>query len=375
MSAAAWVDLDAIRTCVAACARAAGPAAVMAVVKADGYGHGLVPSARAALAGGASWLGTAHVAEALELRSAGITAPVLSWLNPPGAPFAQAVAAGVDVAASARWALDELDRAATEAGRPARVHLKADTGLGRGGATTGDWPPLLARAAKLEAAGTIEVVGVMSHLAQADVPSCPTTDAQLERFQDAVAQALREGLRPAVRHLANSAATFTRPDARFDLVRPGLACYGLSPVPAELPAARLGLVPAMTLTASVALVKRVPAGQGVSYGHRWHAPRETTLALVPLGYADGVPRSATNIGEVLAAGARRRIAGTVCMDQFVIDVGDDEISAGDEVVVFGPGSRGEPTVEEWAARLDTLSYEIVSRIGARVPRRYLGEAP
>ncbi|MHB8451463.1 MAG: alanine racemase, partial [Mycobacteriales bacterium] len=171
------------------------------------------------------------------------------------------------------------------------------------------------------------------------------------------------------------AATLTRPDTHFDLVRPGVACYGLSPVPDELPAATLGLVPAMTLTAQVALVKRVPAGQGVSYGHRWHAPRETTLALVPLGYADGVPRAASNVGEVLAAGARRRIAGAVCMDQFVIDVGDDAVAPGDEVVVFGPGGRGEPTAEEWATRLGTLSYEIVSRIGARVPRRYLGESP
>lgn len=365
--AAAHVDLDAVRDSVAACARAAGAAGVMAVVKADGYGHGLLPCARAAVQGGASWLGTAQVEEALALRAAGITTPVLSWLNPPGAPLAAAVAAGVDLGVSAPWAVDEAVAAALLARRVARLHLKVDTGLARGGATAADWPALVAAAGRAAAEGTVEVVGVMSHFVHADAPESPTTSTQLRRFTEAVEVAARLGVRPPLRHLANSAATLTRPDTHFDLVRPGLACYGLSPLPGRRPA-ELGLRPAMTLTAPVALVKRVAAGQGVSYGHRWHAPGETGLALVPLGYADGVPRAATNVAEVLLGGRRRRIAGAVCMDQFVVATGGDPVRAGDQVVLFGPGDRGEPTAEDWAGWLGTLTYEVVTRVGARVPR-------
>jgi alanine racemase len=217
-------------------------------------------------------------------------------------------------------------------------------------------------------------VGVWSHFALADSPEHPTVQAQLACFREALEVAEGRGWHPQVRHLANSAATLATPDAHFDLVRPGVSVYGLSPGPLLGRPADLGLVPAMTLRAEVALAKRVPAGSGVSYGHRYHTAAEATLALVPLGYADGVPRHATNVGEVLLAGRRRPIAGTVCMDQFVVDVGDDDVSEGDEVVLFGPGDRGEPTADDWAEAIGTINYEIVTRIGPRVSRRYIGEA-
>lgn len=373
LRAQAVIDLDAVRASTATLVARAGGAETMAVVKAEGYGHGMVPCARAALSAGATWLGTAFLEEALALREAGITAPVLSWLAVPGEPLARGVEADVDLSASAAWALEEIAAAARAAGRPARVHLKADTGLSRAGATRRDWPDLCEAAAKLEAEGVLRVVGVWSHFALADAPGHPTVRAQVRRFREAVEVAERSWLRPQVRHLANSAATLASPEARFDLVRPGIAVYGLSPGPDVGTPAELGLVPAMTLRGRVALAKRVPAASGVSYGHRYTTSRETTLALVPLGYADGVPRAATNTVEVLLAGRRRRIAGTVCMDQFVLDVGDDPVAAGDEVVLFGPGTRGEPTAQDWADALGTIGYEIVSRVGVRVPRTYVGQ--
>lgn len=369
--ASARIDLAAIRTSVAACAAAAPTAEVMAVVKADAYGHGLLPSARAALAGGASWLGVAQLREALTLRAAGLDVPMLSWLNSPGESLAPALVAGVDVAVSAPWAVEALVDAARDTGRTARVHLKVDTGLRRNGVTAADLPDLLDALAKAQADGSIEVVGIMTHFVHADAPDHPVTSAQVEAFTDAVATAARHGIRPQLRHCANSAATLTRPDTHFDLVRPGIACYGITPVPQLGGPERFGLVPAMTLRATVALTKRADAGDGVSYGHVWHADAPTTLALVPLGYADGIPRQATNIGAVWLGGARRRIAGRVCMDQFVVAVGDDEVAAGDEVILFGPGSSGEPTAQDWADVLGTISYEIVTGVGARVVREFV----
>ena len=253
----------------------------------------------------------------------------------------------------------------------ARLHLKVDTGLGRAGASKAGWPDLVSAARAAAAEGVVDIVGIWSHLAHADAPAHPTIDAQIRAFDEALEVAAAGGVRPQLRHLANSAATLARPDAHYDLVRPGLAVYGLSPMPVEHPAERLGLRPAMTLVARIALTKRVPAGQGVSYLHRYVTEEETTLALVPLGYADGVPRAATNLGPVLVGGRRRTIAGTVCMDQFVLDVGDDDVVLGDPVVLFGPGDGGEPTVEDWADALGTISYEIVTRVGPRVPRVHL----
>ncbi|OAA21102.1 alanine racemase [Frankia sp. EI5c] len=367
----AAIELDAVRDSVAALVARARNATTMAVVKADGYGHGMVPCARAALEAGAGWLGTAFLEEALTLRAAGITAPVFSWLAVPGEPLAAGLAADIDLSASATWALAELAEAARQVGRAARVHLKADTGLGRAGATAEDWPDLCDTAAALEAEGLIEVVGVWSHFAFADNPGHPTVQAQIARFGDAVDAARKAGLNPQLRHLANSAATLVSPEAHFDMVRPGVSVYGLSPGPEVGPPAAFGLRPAMTLRATAALVKRVPEGTGVSYMHRYTTRTETRLAVVPLGYADGIPRAATNTAEVLVGGRRRRIAGTVCMDQFVVDVGIDPVAAGDEVILFGPGEHGEPTADDWAHALATINYEIVTRVGARVPRVYI----
>lgn len=368
--AEAHVDLGAISGNVAALRERAPHAQAMGVVKADGYGHGMLPAARAMLAGGATWLGTALVEEALELRRAGISAPVVAWILPPSAPLAEAVAAGIDLGVSSLAVLDSVVAAARATGRTARVHLKADTGLGRGGIVPAEWPDATAAAARAQAAGEIQVTGVFSHFACADEPGHPSIGVQTAAFHDALAQAEKAGLRPEVRHIANSAATLTLPDTHFDLVRLGIAAYGLSPIP-DLTGT--GLRPAMTLHSEIALVKRVPAGAGVSYGHRYTTDRPATLALVPLGYADGVPRAATNKGPVFAAGRRRTIAGTVCMDQFMLDLGDDTTRAGDHAVLFGPGDEGEPTAQDWADVLDTISYEIVTRVGARVPRGYTAQ--
>jgi alanine racemase len=364
------VDLDAIRANVARL-RSGTSADLMAVVKGDGYGHGMVPAARAALDAGAGWLGVCTLDEALTLRRAGITAPVLAWLLAPGLPLHEGVAADVDLSAASIDQVGELATAAQQAGRTARVHLKIDTGLSRGGATVADWPTLLDAAAKAEADGTIEVVGVWSHFVYADAPGHPTIDRQLAAFHEGLAMADKAGLRPRFRHLANSAATLTRPDTHFDLVRPGIALYGLSPIAGQT----FGLRPAMTARARVTLTKRVAAGSGVSYGHTYVTDRETTLAVVPLGYADGVPRHASSLGPVQLGGRVRTIAGRVCMDQIVLDCGDDQVAAGDVATLFGNGDRGEPTADDWAEAIGTINYEIVTRFGGvRVPRVYDGES-
>jgi alanine racemase len=365
------INLDAIRDNVATLS-ASTRAEVMAVVKGDGYGHGMIPSARAALSGGATWLGVCTLGEALELRRNGITAPVLAWLLAPGLPLHEGVAADVDLNAASLGQLAELVTAARRANRPARAHLKLDTGLARGGATAADWPALLEAAAKTQADGEVEVVGIWSHFAYADAPGHESIDRQLAAFADGLALAERYGITPRYRHIANSAATLTRPDSHYDLVRAGIAVYGLSPLPRDHPTA---LRPAMTARARVALTKRVPAGQGVSYGLTYVTQRETTLALVPLGYADGVPRHASNVGPVRLGGRIRTVAGRVCMDQIVLDCGDDPVAAGDVATLFGDGADGGPTATDWAEAVGTINYEIVTRFGStRVPRVYDGTA-
>ncbi|MBP2704827.1 alanine racemase [Microbispora sp. RL4-1S] len=364
--AEARVDLAAIRHNVRLLAGHAPGAEMMVAVKADGYGHGLVPVARAALEGGATRLGTAFVREALALREAGIDAPVLSWIITPGEPLEEAARQGVELSAGTPELVDEIAAAARRAGRPAGLHLEIDTGMSRGGCPIEDWPRLVDHALAARATGAVEITGLWSHFACADIPGHPSVQVQLAVFDEALSVADKAGVpSDAVRHLANSAATVTLPQARYDMVRCGIAVYGLSPVP-EL--GGFGLRPAMTLAARLAQVKRVPAGSGVSYGHLYVTERETRLGLVPLGYADGVLRHATGRVEVLAGGRRRPIAGRVCMDQFVIDLGDDRAEAGDEVILFGPGDDGEPTCQEWADSLGTLTHEIVTRIGSRVPR-------
>jgi alanine racemase len=371
-SGRAWahIDLGALRANVAVLRAKAPGAAFMAVVKADGYGHGMVPCARAALEAGATWLGVATPEEALALRAAGVGGRVLCWLWTPGGPWRECVEADVDVTVSAHWALEEAIAAARAAGRPARVQLKIDAGLGRNGAQPAQWPGLTAAARAAERAGLVEVTGVWAHFSCADEPGHPAIERELAVFRTALEQAADAGLEPEVRHIANSPGTLTLPEAHFDLVRPGVAMYGISPVPEVGGPADFGLRPVMTLAARLAGVKSVPGGHGVSYGRRYVTPGPTTLALVPLGYADGVPRHASGTGPVLVAGKWRTVAGRVAMDQFVVDLGGDAAAPGDEVLLFGPGDRGEPTAEDWARACGTIVYEIVTRIGARVPRVY-----
>ncbi|MER5717354.1 alanine racemase [Streptomyces sp. NPDC002132] len=376
--ARAEIDLGAVRANVRTLRAKAPGAAFMAVVKADGYGHGAAPCARAAVEAGATWIGTATPEEALALRAEGglpDDVRIMCWLWTPGGPWRAAVEAGLDVSVSALWALREAEEGARLAGRTARVQLKADTGLGRNGCQPADWPGLVDEALRAEAEGLIRVTGLWSHLACADEPGHPSIAAQLTVFREMVTYAETRGLRPEVRHIANSPATLTLPESHYDLVRPGIAMYGVSPSPELGSSADLGLRPAMTLRASLALVKHVPGGHGVSYGHHYTTPGETTLGLVPLGYADGVPRHASGSGPVLIGGKWRTAAGRIAMDQFVVDLGGDEPEAGAEAVLFGPGDRGEPTAEDWAQAAGTIGYEIVTRIGARVPRVYVGEGP
>jgi alanine racemase len=350
--AEAVVDLDALRHNVSLLAERA-QAAVMAVVKADGYGHGAVPVARAALRAGATWLGSCSAAEAVDLRKAGIEAPILAWLYTADEDLSDAVAAGVDLSVAS---LDEL-----RAAEGAAIHLKIDTGLNRNGCPPELWPELV------KAAREMNVKAIWSHLAAADEPGHPSIGQQAERFDWAYQVALDAGLSP-MRHIANSAATLTRPDLHFDLVRVGIAMYGLNPVPQHE-----DLRPVMTFRSSVVHAKRTPAGEAVSYGQTWTAQQDTTLALVPVGYADGVPRGLSGCLEVWVAGRRRPVVGRVCMDQIVVDCGDDSVSPGDEVILFGPGDRGEPTAREWADKLGTIDYEIVTNMyRPRVRRVYLG---
>lgn len=371
--AEALVDLAAVAHNVEVLVQHAGSAAVMAVVKADGYGHGAVAVARAALAAGASELGVATLEEALQLRHAGITAPVLSWLHTADEDFAPAVAADVGLAVSSPRHLAGVLAGAAAVGRTAVVSVKVDTGLNRNGVSPSELPQLLTALARAQAENALQLRGVFSHLARADEPTHPVVDTQVVRLREVLEQARRAGLVPDVVHLANSAATLTRPDLNFDLVRPGVAVYGLSPVPAL---GDLGLRPAMTLRARVALLKPVAAGASVSYGHVWTAPHDTTVALLPLGYADGVPRGLSTRFEVWLGGRRRPVVGRVCMDQVVVDCGPGGggVAEGDTAVLFGPGRDGEPLAQEWADTLGTIHYEVVTGVRGRVWRTYVGTA-
>ncbi len=337
---------------------------IIAVVKAEGYGHGAVRSAAAALAGGASRVGVADIAEALHLRRGGIDAPILAWLHAPGASFAEAAAQRLELGISS---FDQLQAAASVAapGRPVVVHLKVDTGLGRNGIAPADYGIVFAEAARLERIGKIEVVGLFSHLSNT---SADDDRVALSRFTVATAAAAAQGLAPRVRHIAASHAALSLPESRLGCVRLGISIYGLSPFQ-DRTSADMGLRPAMTLHAPVAAVRRVPAGQGVSYGYTHRTAAESTLALIPIGYADGVPRNASGAGAVRIGARTYPVAGRIAMDQFVLDVGDDPVSVGDEAVLFGDPTIGDPPVEAWADAAGTINYEIVTRIGPRVPRR------
>jgi alanine racemase len=364
----AVVDLGAIAHNVRVLQQHAGSAAVMAVVKADGYGHGATRVAQAALAAGAAELGVATVGEALALRRDGITAPLLAWLHPPGTDFAPAVAADIQIAVSSVRQLDELLDAVTRTGTPATVTVKVDTGLNRNGAKE-EFPAMLPTLRNARADEAIHLRGLMSHLARGDEPEHPTNDLQAQRFTAMAAQAREQGVTFDVLHLANSPATLTRPDLAFDLVRPGVAVYGLNPVPQR---GDLGLVPAMTLKCPVTAVKSVRTGEGVSYGHTWIADRDTSVALLPIGYADGVFRALSGRFDVLINGTLRRSVGRICMDQFMVDLGPGsvDVAEGDTAVLFGPGTAGESTAQDWADLLGTIHYEVVTSPRGRVMRSY-----
>lgn len=366
----AIIDAAAVAHNVRTIADYARPAKVLAAVKADGYGHGLITAAKAALAGGADWLGTAHIAEALQLRESGIDAPLLAWLHTRGSDFTAALEAHIDLGVSG-WELDPIAEAANALHEPARVHLKVDTGLSRNGSTMTDWPQLVERAAELQNKGLISVEGIFTHMAVADEPDRKETDEQLAAFQAALAVAEDHGVVPDLRHAANTPAALSRPDAHFDMVRVGVGIYGQSPF-ADRTAADLGLQPAMELRTTVANVKRVPAGQGISYGLTHRVGASTCLGLIPLGYADGIPRIAVG-APVLIRGRRYRSVGRVAMDQFVVDLGEDnDVQVGDEVTVFGGDSGIEAA--DWGTAAGTINYEIITRIGARVPRVVINES-
>ena len=370
-TACAEIDLAAFRSNVSTLQRHAS-VPVMVIVKADGYGHGMLECAREARTAGAEWLGVATPTEALQLREAGDTGPLLAWLYGVDEDLAPLVAADVDLSAQSVDQIGRLVAAAAMTERRARVHLKIDTGLSRNGAPSYEWQQVCAIAADAEHSGAIEVVGIWSHLAAADEPGHPSVPLQIQAFQQAYEQARAAGLEPTLRHLSNSAGALVVPEARLDLVRVGIAAYGIDPAPGIAALAGVTLRPVMRLRAQLVNVKRISEGAGVSYGWTWTAQAPTTVGLVPLGYGDGIPRHAGNRALVGWSGTRVPIRGRICMDQFVVELGAGRVAEpGDDVIVFGPGDQGEPTAGEWAAWCDTIGYEIVTRIGTRVPRRYL----
>ncbi|AMB60262.1 alanine racemase [Microterricola viridarii] len=366
---AARIDLDAVRRNLGAVRAFVGrdvatAPRVMAVVKANAYGHGALAVAEAAQAAGVDWLGVADIAEALELRRHGITAPILAWLHSPDADFAAAIAAGVSVGVSSPEQLRQVTDAAARLARTASVQLKLDTGLSRNGFPEADWTGAFAVARAAEIAGAISVDGLFSHLSNAS----PEADAaQCAQFDIGIAAARQAGLAPTLLHIAATAAALTEPAARYTMVRIGIGVYGLSPWGDGLPEG-LELTPVMTLAARVAAVRRVVAGTAASYDYTWRAERDTTLALVPLGYADGIPRQASGRASVAINGVQYPVVGRVAMDQFIVDVGDTPVQVGDEVVLFGDPRSGVPSAEDWAEAAGTINYEIVTRIGQRVPR-------
>jgi alanine racemase len=372
-AASAVIDLDAIAHNVRLLREHAGSAQVMAVLKADGYGHGATQVAMAVLAAGAAELGVATLDEALALRRDGVTAPLLAWLHVPGADFAPALTADVQVAVSSARQLDALLDAVTRTGHTATVTVKVDTGLSRNGASDAEFAAMLPVLARARADDAIRLRGIMSHLACGDDPESPVNDAQAKRFSEFRSRATDAGVTFEISHLCNSPGAMTRPDLAYDMVRPGIAVYGQTPIASR---GDMGLVPAMTLKCTVALIRSIKAGDGVSYGHTWIADRDTTVALLPIGYADGVFRGLGGRIDVLINGRRRRSVGRVCMDQFVVDLGPGpvDVAEGDDAILFGSGAHGEQTAQDWAELLDTINYEVVTSPRGRVVRTYLGSA-
>ena len=362
MRAEALVDLSAIKHNVEHLKKTSGTK-LLAVVKADAYGHGLIPVAKAALSAGADYLGVALLEEAIALREAGIEAPILAWLVQPGSDFKRAIELDIELAAASLKALREIS--AVSADKKAKVHLEVDTGMTRGGFLN-EWDQLGA-----EHLSNIDLVGIYSHFARADEPGEKQNESQLARFNEMVAKVYSLGFTNVIRHLSNSAATLKDHAAAFDMVRTGIAMYGLSPDVKTLGTSQsLGLRPAMQLRAALYLVKEVPAESPVGYGATESTSRDTKLGVVAMGYADGIPRIAHDAG-IWSSGGKSPIIGRVSMDQFVVDLGPtSKLQSGDWVVIFGNGSHGEYTADDWGAASGSINYEIVTRIGPRVPRIY-----
>ncbi len=362
------IDLDAIVDNFENFKKRAGGARVLAVVKANAYGHGLYEVALKLETAKVDYFGVADVDEALHLREGGIETPVLAWLHDPNDRFTEALDANVDLGVANIEQLERIADAARITGKVAKLHLKVDTGLSRNGSSIEEWPALVAATIDLVGQGLVETVGVFSHLSST---SEADDRAQIAAFDAAVEQARALGLEFELRHLTASDGTLSYPEANYEMVRIGVGLYGLSPF-ADHHSAEYALRPAMTAKALVTQVKRVQAGAGISYGYLARTNAETTLALVPVGYAEGLPRNASGKAEVSINGKRYKIESRIAMDQFVIDVGDDEVVAGDEVVIFGDPASGVPSADDLAAAADTINYEIVTRMGGRFRVTYLG---
>jgi len=344
--------------------RSLTPAKIMAIVKADAFGHGIIEVSKKLESIGVDMLATADLEEAQLIRDAGIKSPLLAWLHGSKANFASAIKNNIQIGLSTVQGLEAVAKAARKVSECAKVHLKVDTGLGRNGASLSDWPEVIKKAVALKSEGLVELVGVFSHLSGT---SAKDDADQLAVFDQAVATAESLGASFQLRHLAASAATLSNKAAHLDMVRIGIALYGLDPNP-EIKASDFGLAPAMRVSSEVVSVKRVPAGHGVSYGYLHKTTSPSTLALVPFGYAEGMPRKATGGASVLLNGKRYPILARIAMDQFILDVGSDQVKVGDEVVIFGNAAKGEPTAEELALAAETINYEIVTRIGGRAKR-------
>ena len=344
---------------------------VLAVVKADAYGHGLVAVAKAAEEAGADWLGTALLEEAISLRNGGITKPIIAWLTPQGEDFKTAVNLDIDLSISSVELLSEIAAAGKAISKVPRVHIELDTGMSRGG--FGDeLETVISEIASQVKSGAVKVIGIWSHFARADEPDSAMNQSQLSRFNTRVEQLKNAGISSEYLHLANSAASLANPDAHKNIIRWGIGLYGLSPDVNNMGSSSdLGIKSAMKLISKLQLVKAVKAGQSVGYGSTATTKVDTKLGVVTMGYADGIPRNANNLAGVFVAGQRAALIGRVSMDQFVVDLGAASLAkTGDEVIVFGDGSGGEYTIDEWAKACGTINYEIVTRIGTRVPRIY-----
>jgi alanine racemase len=344
---------------------------VLAVVKADAYGHGLIPVSKALEEAGADWFGTALLEEAINLRKAGILKPIISWLTPLGEDFKSAIDLDIDLGIPSIDLLDEVIKAASLTGKAARIHLEIDTGMSRGGVLS-EWDQLIKSVLVGVNLKLLKVIGIWSHFARADEPAELMNQEQLSLFEEKVNQAKTAGIDAQFIHIANSAALFTNKSTHKNIIRSGIALFGLSPdIKTIGDSSSLGLKPAMKLKAKLNLVKEVKAGSSVGYGGTAVLKSDTKLGVITLGYADGIPRNTNNLAGVFVDKKRAPMIGRVSMDQFVVDLGvTSNAKTGDEVIVFGDGSGGEYTVDEWAKAANTINYEIITRIGPRVPRIY-----